>query len=170
MRRNTDRYKHKMITKKKEYKPTTFAHNYMNQLFIRTWELKNIKDLTATSVSGDRITDAMSSRRKNQEQQTANNSNTHRNNIQNLLGSLLRRRIKTAHSISLPQSHRTKHKHRQNCVDPVDDPDPVFTKIGQTQTGGVRVVKNPHTFTSRKPVVHVTVFSLDAVRERAEEA
>lgn len=88
---------------------------------------KTKESFTAPCVSGNRISDTVSSRRENQKQQTTNNSNTHWNNIQNLLGFLLRRRVETAQGVIVPHSHRTEDKHRQNSVDPVNEPDPVFT-------------------------------------------
>lgn len=107
------------------------------------------------------------------EQQAAEKADSDRNNVQNLLSLDWRRRgIKAAQHVFVPQSHGRKHKHRQNRMNPVDEPQLVLAQIRERSRAVVRahVVEQPEAFGGGEAVVDSAVGGLDAVGEGSEEA
>lgn len=110
----------------------------------------------------NRVPNSMPSRGKNHEQQAANKPNSDRNNAQNLLSFVLRRWIKAAQDVLVSHSHSNEHQHRQNCMDSVDESDPVLAQIRQLITirGAfiiLNIIKQKQPFEGGKAVVHLSV-------------
>lgn len=107
---------------------------------------------------------------ENHKQEAGKKTDSHRKNIQNLLSLVGRQRIEAAQDVVVPQSHRPEHKHAQDSMNPIDEPNLELGEIGEYRSKIRRVVKEPEACGSGKAVVDAAIGGLDAVGEGSEEA
>lgn len=117
----------------------------------------------------DGITDSVPSCGKNNKEQAADEANSNRNNVQNLLCLMSSCRVQAAHHVLVPQGHRSEHQHRQQRVDPIYEPPFVLAQIGQARTRDGRV-EDVQSFGRRESIEDPAIGRPDAVGETRDKA